>query len=75
MIIDDKYNSSPLAAESSLQLLYQLLAPQRIVVFGDMNELGKTSAVEHQALGRLCDPNQLAWVVTVGYQSETYLAG
>lgn len=74
MIIDDTYNSSPLAAESSLRLLYQLLAPQRIVVFGDMNELGKTSAVEHQSLGRLCDPSQLAWVVTVGDQSETYLA-
>lgn len=66
MIIDDTYNSSPLAAESSLRVLYQLLVPQRIVVFGDMNELGETSVVEHEALGRLCDPNQLAWVVTVG---------
>jgi len=74
MIIDDTYNSSPLAAESSLRVLYQLLVPQRIVVFGDMNELGKTSAIEHQALGRLCDPDQLTWVVTVGNQSETYLA-
>lgn len=74
MIIDDTYNSSPLAAESSLRVLYQLLVPQRIVVFGDMNELGKTSAAEHEALGKLCDPNQLAWVVTVGDQSETYLA-
>jgi UDP-N-acetylmuramoyl-tripeptide--D-alanyl-D-alanine ligase len=74
MIIDDTYNSSPLAAESSLRVLYQLLAPQRIVVFGDMNELGKTSAAEHEALGKLCDSNQLAWVVTVGDQSETYLA-
>jgi len=38
-IIDDTYNSSPLAAESSLRVLYQLSVPQRIVVFGDMNEL------------------------------------
>jgi len=74
LIIDDTYNSSPLAAESSLRVLYQLLVPQRIVVFGDMNELGKTSELEHKALGHLCDPNQLAWVVTVGPQSEKFLA-
>jgi UDP-N-acetylmuramoyl-tripeptide--D-alanyl-D-alanine ligase len=74
MIIDDTYNSSPLAAESSLRVLYQLLVPQKIVVFGDMNELGKTSEAEHKALGHLCDPNQLAWVVTVGSQAEKFLA-
>lgn len=72
-IIDDTYNSSPLAAESSLRALYQLQVPQKIVVFGDMNELGETSAVEHEQLGKLCDPNQLAWVVTVGKETEKYL--
>ena len=73
MIIDDTYNSSPLAAESSLRVLYQLLVPQRIVVFGDMNELGKTSAAAHEALGKLCDPNHLTWVITVGAVSYTHL--
>jgi len=73
-IIDDTYNSSPLAAISSLRVLYQILAPQRIAVLGDMNELGEISAVEHEALGKLCDPNQLAWVVTVGDQAERFLA-
>lgn len=74
IIIDDTYNSSPLAAESSLRVLYQLLVSQRIAVFGDMNELGEISAVEHEALGKLCDPNQLSWVITVGEQSEKFLA-
>jgi UDP-N-acetylmuramoyl-tripeptide--D-alanyl-D-alanine ligase len=73
-IIDDTYNSSPLAAQSSLRVLYQLLVPQRIVVFGDMNELGSTSTAEHEELGKLCDPTQLSWVVTVGEQSKKYLA-
>lgn len=73
-IIDDTYNSSPLAAESSMRELYQLSVPQRIAVLGSMNELGETSQVEHEALGKLCDPNGLAWVVTVGDEAEKYLA-
>lgn len=73
-IIDDTYNSSPIAASSALQALYSLQSPQRIAVLGDMNELGDLSNVEHEALGRLCDPNLLAWVVTIGEQSEKYLA-
>lgn len=74
IIIDDTYNSSPLAAESSLRVLYQLAVPQRIAVFGDMNELGQTSASEHQALGKLCNASLLSWVVTVGDQTEKFLA-
>ncbi len=73
-IIDDTYNSSPSAAVSALREIYKISAPQRIVVFGDMNELGATSAEEHKKLGELCDPNSLAWVVTVGPQSMQFLA-
>ena len=47
---------------------------QRIAILGSMNELGDTSAKEHEALGRLCDPSLLAWVVTVGDDAEKYLA-
>jgi len=74
IIIDDTYNSSPLAAESSIRELYRISAPQRIAVLGSMNELGETSAAEHEKLGKLCDMNELAWVVTVGEQAEKFLA-
>jgi UDP-N-acetylmuramoyl-tripeptide--D-alanyl-D-alanine ligase len=74
MIIDDSYNSSPIAASSALQALYSLQTPQRIAVLGDMNELGELSPAEHEKLGNLCDPNLLSWVVTVGEQSANYLA-
>jgi len=73
IIIDDSYNSSPLAAESSLRTLYSIKAVQKIAVLGSMNELGETSAEEHKKLGELCDPSQLAWVVTVGDEAEKYL--
>lgn len=40
IIIDDSYNSSPLAVASALRSLYEIDAPQRIAVLGSMNELG-----------------------------------
>jgi len=73
-IIDDSYNSSPLAAAAALRVLYQLSAPQRIAVLGDMNELGDVSDAAHIELGKLCNPSELAWVITVGSQSEKFLA-
>jgi UDP-N-acetylmuramoyl-tripeptide--D-alanyl-D-alanine ligase len=74
IIIDDTYNSSPLSAASALQTLYSLSVPQRIAVLGSMNELGDTSQAEHEAVGKLCDPSELAHVITVGEDAEKYLA-
>ena len=73
-IIDDTYNSSPLAAKSALQTLYQLPAPQRIAILGTMNELGDVSASGHAEVGALCDPLELAYVVVVGEEANKYLA-
>lgn len=75
-IIDDTYNSSPAAAVAALRTLYELFsdAPQRIAILGDMRELGESSKSEHEALGLMCDPSILAWAVTVGPESEQYLA-
>jgi len=74
IVIDDSYNSSPLAVQSALQALYQLKVPQKIAVLGSMNELGDTSAAEHEALAQWCDPLQLTHVVTVGEEAAKYLA-
>lgn len=74
IIIDDSYNSSPLAVASALRALYQMNVPQRIAVLGSMNELGDMTEAEHVAVGKLCDPIELAHVVTVGEEAEKYLA-
>lgn len=75
MVIDDSYNSSPAAAEAAMRTLYSFdQAPQRIALLGDMRELGVTSQYEHEKLGAMCDPNMVSWVVTVGPESEKYLA-
>lgn len=74
IIIDDTYNSSPLALSSAIQTLYSLQVPQRIAILGSMNELGAVSALEHEKIGAMCDPSLLSWVITVGEEAEKYLA-
>ena len=74
ILIDDTYNSSPLAAAAALQALYQLSVPQRIAVLGSMNELGDSSPEAHKSIGQICSNNELAHVVTVGEDAEKYLA-
>lgn len=74
MIIDDTYNASPEAVKAGLASLYKLEAPQKIAVLGNMNELGVMSAQAHKEIGELCDPKQLALVVTIGPDANAYLA-
>jgi len=74
VLIDDTYNSSPLAVKVALETLYAIDAPQRIVILGSMNELGDMSAQAHEQVGKMCDPAKLEWVVTVGDEAEKYLA-
>lgn len=50
-IIDDSYNSSPLAAHAALDTLAELPAERKIVVFGDMLEIGKYTIEAHKAMG------------------------
>jgi UDP-N-acetylmuramoyl-tripeptide--D-alanyl-D-alanine ligase len=73
-IIDDTYNSSPLAAEAALKTLYAIESPQRIALLGSMNELGETSQEAHRKIGELCVPDKLSWVVTIGDDANNYLA-
>lgn len=74
ILIDDTYNSSPLAAEAALRAIYSLNVPSRIAILGSMNELGISSSVEHQKLGEFCNPLMLSWVITVGDEAAKYLA-
>ena len=74
LIIDDTYNSSPAAARMAIQTLINLPAPRHIAILGSMNELGASSQVEHEQIGRMCTPDQIDWVVTVGEQAALYLA-
>ena len=73
-LIDDTYNSSPLATKAALDVLYQADAKQKIAILGDMNELGDSSADEHRNLGAYCRADELDYVITIGIKSLDDLA-
>jgi len=51
-IINDAYNSNPTAMHAALELLRDFDAPgRRIVVFGDMMDLGDEALLRHRQLG------------------------
>ncbi len=75
LLIDDTYNASPLAMETALQALNEVVVKGRkIAVLGEMLELGKYSASEHLRIGELsgkiCDI-----LITVGIRARGIAEG
>lgn len=65
-IVNDSYNSNPLAMERMLETLADWPgARRRIVVAGEMLELGPTSPEWHRAAGRKCVKSGVDWIVAV----------
>lgn len=73
-LIDDTYNASPEAVIAALDYIYGLKAPQKIVLLGNMNELGECSESEHVRIGQYCLPEELDLVVTLGPDANKYIA-
>lgn len=75
VIIDDTYNSSPVAAERALMTLKDLsVGGRKIVVLGDMLELGRFSVREHERVGELA--GEVAdLLVTVGVRAHKIAEG
>ena len=75
LIIDDTYNSSPVALKEALETLSNIHTRKRkIAVLGDMLELGKYSVDEHKNAGKLasvvCDV-----LITVGLRARYITEG
>ncbi|MBP9749301.1 MAG: UDP-N-acetylmuramoyl-tripeptide--D-alanyl-D-alanine ligase [Candidatus Pacebacteria bacterium] len=52
MLVDDTYNASPAAVRAGLQTIATLTCPgKKVVVLGDMLELGEYSGAEHRTVG------------------------
>ncbi len=65
-IINDCYNSNPLAMERMLETLAEWPGVRRrIVVAGEMLELGRTSPELHRRVGRKCAQCHVDWLIAV----------
>lgn len=72
-IIDDSYNSSPLAVNAALDLLREIKVEEqaeRIVALGDMLELGAASEEAHRRLGAQVARLGFDFLVTVGQSAR-----
>jgi UDP-N-acetylmuramoyl-tripeptide--D-alanyl-D-alanine ligase len=75
LVIDDTYNSSPIAVEQALQAIKEVsYAKRKIAVLGDMLELGKFSADEHLRIGGLV-ADSVDVLFTVGVRAKAIAQG
>jgi UDP-N-acetylmuramoyl-tripeptide--D-alanyl-D-alanine ligase len=51
ILIDDTYNSSPVAMEAAIEVLKEIKGMRKIAVVGDMLELGKHTVEAHTEIG------------------------
>lgn len=75
LILDDTYNSSPVAAQQALQTIKDLkVGGKKIVVLGDMLELGRFSSREHERIGELVAKSSDV-LLTLGVRSRKIAEG
>ncbi|GER68406.1 UDP-N-acetylmuramoyl-tripeptide--D-alanyl-D-alanine ligase [Weizmannia acidilactici] len=66
-VINDAYNASPTSMRAAIQLIEQFEgAGRRILVLGDMLELGEREAEFHKEVGRELNPGKIDLVFTYG---------
>jgi UDP-N-acetylmuramoyl-tripeptide--D-alanyl-D-alanine ligase len=75
-IIDDTYNSSPIASVSALEVLSSSsVLGKKIAVLGDMLELGASTESEHKKIGYRVQDLDLDLLITVGERSRDIARG
>lgn len=68
-IIDDTYNASPISTLAALEFLKEIPAKRKIVVFGDMLEIGKYTVEAHEHVGE--EASKAAdFIFTVGMRAK-----
>jgi UDP-N-acetylmuramoyl-tripeptide--D-alanyl-D-alanine ligase len=72
-VIDDTHNASPAAMEEALNVLNEMSAKRRIVVLGEMRELGSYSENLHRAIAQKIYKDKIDLVI-LGMGDANYIA-
>ncbi len=70
LLIDDSYNSSPVALKKAIEFLASYPTKRRIAVLGNMNELGVDSDFYHESAGHFVAEHSIEYLVTVGVEAR-----
>ena len=71
LILDDSYNNNPQAAKEALKTFTEISGrKKKIVVFGDMLELGSLEKRFHKEIGRVLAKMKLNYLIGVGPASK-----
>ncbi|RPF56082.1 UDP-N-acetylmuramoyl-tripeptide--D-alanyl-D-alanine ligase [Aquisalibacillus elongatus] len=73
-IINDAYNASATSMIASIDVIKHMDYNKKIVVLGDILELGEFSKEEHYKVGQAIDSN-IDYVLTIGEESQYILEG
>lgn len=74
LLIDDTYNANPTSMRAAADVLIQQKG-LKIMVIGDIGELGDDAEAEHFALGQALAEKPLDYVLAVGEYAPTVIAG
>lgn len=73
-IIDDTYNANPVSVRGAVDLLTALKAfNRRVLIIGDMLELGVKAKRLHQEIGKYIEHRAIERVITVGQLTESIM--
>jgi UDP-N-acetylmuramoyl-tripeptide--D-alanyl-D-alanine ligase len=65
LVIDDTYNANPDSVRAAIDVLAQAAAP-RVLVLGDMGEVGDQGLQFHEEIGRYARQRQIEHMLTLG---------
>lgn len=70
-VIDDTYNANSSSIKAAIELLAQYDA-KKVLVLGDMGELGEYAVATHQGLGPVIEKNNIDILMSYGQLSQHY---
>lgn len=74
-LVDDSYNSNPAALSQAMQSLSELPGERKVVILGDMLELGELEVDFHRQAGREAAELGMGFLITVGQLALEIAAG